>query len=258
VDAGPPDAGPQAGTLSVVTYNVAGLPQGISASKPAVNTKLISPKLNAFDIVAVQEDFAFHADLISMSTLPYKSTPKTMPGLGDGLNILSKIPFREGPRVGWAKCNGLTNAGSDCLAPKGFHRAELTLGGEDVHVYNLHADASSTPKDQEARRAQVAQLLALINVDSAGKALIVLGDTNMDAADEDQVQSLLTGGPLTDACRALNCAEPDRIDRIMFRNSATLTWTPSNFLVDLTGFLDKDGAQLSDHEPVTVSLAWKR
>jgi exonuclease III len=242
----------------VITYNVAGLPQGISASNPAVNTKLISPKLNAYDIVAVQEDFAFHADLISQLTLPFKTTPKTTPALGDGLNIFAKMPFREGPRAAWTKCNGITNAGSDCLAPKGFQRADLTLGGEEVHVYNLHADASSTPKDQEARRAQVVQLLSAINAASAGKALIVLGDTNMDAADEDQVQSLLTGGPLTDACRVLNCAEPGRIDRIMFRNSATLTWTPSNYLVDLTGFLDKDGAQLSDHEPITVSLAWKR
>lgn len=43
-------------TLKVLTYNVAGLPDIISSGNPAVNTVKISPKLNAFEFVAVQED----------------------------------------------------------------------------------------------------------------------------------------------------------------------------------------------------------
>jgi hypothetical protein len=42
----------QAGTFSVLTYNVAGLPLGFSSSSPEVNTVQISPRLNAFDLVA--------------------------------------------------------------------------------------------------------------------------------------------------------------------------------------------------------------
>lgn len=48
------------GSLTVLSYNVAGLPNLISSSNPLVNTKLISPKLNDYDIVNVQENFAYN------------------------------------------------------------------------------------------------------------------------------------------------------------------------------------------------------
>ncbi len=44
-----PDAGEGSsvsGSLRVLTYNVAGLPQGVSGGNPIVNTPLISPLLN--------------------------------------------------------------------------------------------------------------------------------------------------------------------------------------------------------------------
>ena len=61
-----------AGTFSVLSYNIAGLPGGsscpyhtnsplifrpepLSSSKPKTNTPLISPQINHFDIVHVQE-----------------------------------------------------------------------------------------------------------------------------------------------------------------------------------------------------------
>jgi hypothetical protein len=62
-------------SFSLLTYNVAGLPEGISASHPAKNTPLIGPLLNDYEIVEVQEDFAYHAQLIASSTHPYQTTP---------------------------------------------------------------------------------------------------------------------------------------------------------------------------------------
>ncbi len=43
------------GVLDVLTYNVAGLPEGISSSNPATNTPLLAPKLAPYALVHVQE-----------------------------------------------------------------------------------------------------------------------------------------------------------------------------------------------------------
>jgi len=58
------------GTFSGLTYNVAGLPQGLSGSNPATNTRLISPLLNTYDLVLNQEDFWYHADLMQFAQHP--------------------------------------------------------------------------------------------------------------------------------------------------------------------------------------------
>ena len=44
-------AGVESGELSVMTYNVAGLPQGLSGSNPVENTWQIGAKLEAFELV---------------------------------------------------------------------------------------------------------------------------------------------------------------------------------------------------------------
>ena len=43
-------------TFNVLSLNVAGLPAILSSSDPAVNTVQMSPLLNNYDIVSVQED----------------------------------------------------------------------------------------------------------------------------------------------------------------------------------------------------------
>src|SRR5215207_8725334 len=50
------------GELSMLTYNVAGLPQEISTVNPEDHLPLISPLLNDYDIVMTQEDFDFWVD----------------------------------------------------------------------------------------------------------------------------------------------------------------------------------------------------
>ncbi|MET0594862.1 MAG: hypothetical protein ABW133_19330, partial [Polyangiaceae bacterium] len=45
------------GEFTALTYNVAGLPEAFSGSQPATNTPLISPLLNDYDLVLVQEDW---------------------------------------------------------------------------------------------------------------------------------------------------------------------------------------------------------
>ncbi len=104
-----------------------------------------------------------------------------------------------------------------------------------------------------ARDAQVDQLNQAIAQLSKGRPVIVAGDTNMKGTDEATLQKLLTGSSLECACRTLKCPEPERIDRILFRSSATLTLSAKSFAVE-SSFVDASGKPLSDHEPVTATF----
>ena len=108
------------GSFNVLTYNIAGLWDPISQSNPSVNTIKISPKLNPYNIVCVQEDFDYHSDLVTHVTHPYHSNHSGGSTSGDGLNRLSIFPFTAHKRITWNDCYGTFNNGNDCLASKGF------------------------------------------------------------------------------------------------------------------------------------------
>lgn len=250
------EAGPADGMMRVLSYNVAGLPDFISGSNPLVNTPLMSARLNEFDLVLVQEDFSYHAQLSVDADHLYQSMPGGGGTLGDGLNRFSRSAFEDFQRTGWTQCNGLVDAGSDCLTEKGFSVGLHELGaGAAVDVYNLHMDAGGSQADIAARQAQIQQMLGTISARSVDRAIIVAGDTNMDEEDEADFVTLLQGAGLTDACRELECDDEYRIDRIMFRSSAQVELRPTSWLVDLS-FADANGEQLSDHEAVVVEFDW--
>lgn len=251
------------GTLAVLTYNVAGLPLGLSKSDPYTNTPLISPLLNAYALALMQEDFAFTTQLASQALHPYKSTPGT-PALGtfmnDGLTRFSNYKFTGHTRVKWTACNGIADQGSDCLASKGFSVAVTALGpGVEVDVYNLHMDAGNSTGDLTARAAQVDQLLLEIASRSAGRAIIVAGDTNINPSknveNAQMLAKLLQQAQLTDACVHTACGETDRIDRVMYRSSAAVKLEALSWQID-PSFVDSAGDPLSDHEAVGVLMSW--
>jgi hypothetical protein len=91
---------------------------------------LIGPLLNAYNVVNIQEDFAYHDILYKNITLPYKSKFVANTVFGDGLNTVSTIPFVDFKRIKWNQCNG-----TDCLTPKGFSYCRLRFN-EDV-IYRL-------------------------------------------------------------------------------------------------------------------------
>lgn len=252
-------AGPEpekpTGTFDFLTYNVAGLPEGLSGSNPAVNIPLISPRLNGFDMALVQEDFAYHATLRAGALHLFQSIPSTeapffYSDLGDGLNRFSMLEVGALYRVPWEKCNGLLTCGSDCFTPKGFSMGPTLVNGIQVDVYNLHMDAGSCAEDVEARADQVRQLVSYMNTYSAGRALIVAGDFNM----KDLPTTLTSGMKLTDACQRLACGD-NRIDKVLFRSSSSLTLEPLIWAIP-TGFVDGQGKDLSDHKPVAVRFRW--
>jgi endonuclease/exonuclease/phosphatase family metal-dependent hydrolase len=247
------------GAFDLLTYNVAGLPEGISGSNPVANHPQISPLLNQYDIALVQEDFAYHDLLSQDAEHPHQSVPKepgAFPDMGDGLNRFSVFPFGELLREAWEQCSGFVGAANDCLTSKGFSVAATELApGVLVDIYNLHMDAGGGAEDVAARDAQTQQMLATIESRSAGMAIIVAGDTNMGSDDEASLQMLLQGAQLEDACRVLACGENSRIDRIMFRSSDQIELSAESWRVD-TSFVDGDGNDLSDHEAVGVDFSW--
>jgi endonuclease/exonuclease/phosphatase family metal-dependent hydrolase len=260
----PDEAGevtPASGEFTLLTYNVAGLPQGFSSSNPEVNMPQISPLLNAYNLVLAQEDFSYHAELSLEAEHPDQSIPyATTHGeetIGDGLNRFSDFPFSPVERIPWPGCNGLLDCASDCLATKGFSVARHTFaGGLEMDIYNLHMEAGGCPEDETIREDSMTLLLDEVATRSNDIAVIIAGDFNLhhdDAIDLEQLQRLLDVGFL-DSCWSLDCGD-EHIDRIFFRGTDTIELNVQMWSVP-PEFVTPDGEDLSDHEPVTATIQY--
>jgi hypothetical protein len=267
------------GEFLALTYNVAGLPEGISSSRPLRNTPLISPLLNGYDLVVVQESWqtpdpnpmaplrVYHELLAADAEHPYKSVPAPQPLgsdprrpsalLADGLNMFSQFPFEETIRVAW---NGCDDSAADCLALKGFSMARTTLAeGVVIDVYNLHMEAGGNAHDEELREEGVTQIVEFMRANSAGNAVIMGGDFNLhtdEEPDSSTFQRLLAEGGLTDVCAALECPSPGRIDKWVFRSSDRIEIEPLSHRFETDVFAGPDGDGLSDHDALAVRFRW--
>ena len=250
---------PRSGDFTMLSYNVAGLPQEISTVHPKDHIPLISPLLDEYDVVVTQEDFDwwrpaldgfdfvhYHERLRAEATQPHKTAQYPGPEatgvdlakrpelqVGDGLGVLSRFPFSDEARVPWDGCfGGFTGPGAaDCLSAKGFAMVRLELAdGVEVDLYTLHAEAGGSAEDQQLQADDFAQLADYMTAHSQGRAIIVGGDTNLhtdsdhpdasgDADDEIWAKFLADTG-LTDACDATKCPETDSIDKIAYRSGA--------------------------------------
>lgn len=323
-----PPEGSQEGSFDALSYNVAGLTDPISGSEPATNSALISPLLNAYDLVLLQEDWEdhfdqqgldrpdpvpasfYHHEIVSEVDHPYRSEPGHHPYgtdlrrlptgpplIADGLNRLSRSPFDEVERVMWRTCHGeltvtvveeilkaaglhealeplgvtgdegLVDGGSaDCGAQKGFSFARTELApGVEVDVYNLHGDAGGHVNDVAAREDNFAQLADFINERSAGRAVVLGGDTNLQIDRDDPIRE--TDGQvwedfqadtgLIDVCAAIDCGDDDAvIDKFAFRSGGGVEVTPTDHSFERERFTRDDGEPLSDHDPLVVTFDW--
>jgi hypothetical protein len=269
------------GSFSALTYNVAGLPEGISGSHPSRFTQIISPRLNAYELVLVQESWqepdpyppellglhVYHQILAADADHPYKSEPLPLPLnkdserpsaiVSDGLNRFSRFPFETVVRQRWVECD---NSAADCLSLKGFSVARTELAPRvTVDIYNLHMEAGGTANDDRLRRDDVLALVDFIHTYSDRRAVIVGGDFNLHIEDEPDgttFQMLLDGAALTDVCTELGCPEPDRIDKFLYRSGGAITLTATSWSNEDAKFRSDEGEPLSDHDPVAVTFDW--
>ncbi|GIU84991.1 MAG: hypothetical protein KatS3mg008_1766 [Acidimicrobiales bacterium] len=274
----------RSGEFTALTYNVAGLPQGISGSDPAENTPLIAPLLDDFDLVLLQESWktpdpnpvaplrVYHEILEEASSHPYKSEAAPQPLgknpdrptalLSDGLNRFSRFPFDRLVRVPWNGCFGDARVGAaDCLAFKGFSVALTRIAeGVEVDVYNLHAEAGSEPQDQQLQAEDFRQLAEYMIRHSKGRPVIMGGDTNLhvDRPEDKAIwDEFLDATGLKDVCDVLDCGE-DRfvIDKFAFRSAGRVTIEPLEHEFLRERFRRSDGEPLSDHDPLMVRWRW--
>ncbi|MFI5471620.1 jacalin-like lectin [Streptomyces cacaoi] len=261
------------GTFNVLTYNVAGLPEGLSSGHPATNTPLISPRLAAYDIINVQEDFNYHAALYAGDNHPYRTATSGGAGIGDGLNTLSDYAFEDFERVRWNDCTG-----TNCLTPKGFTLSRVRLAeGVFVDLYNVHTNADDSDDALAARRANIDQLSDFIQANSSGNAVLVMGDTNTRYTRAgDNIRTLADENGLTDAwvqrvkggtrptqgTDALLCPttaptnDCEVVDKVFYRGSKLLSLNATRYNNEWASFLDSAGGNLSDHFPHTVDFSY--
>ncbi|MDQ2678163.1 MAG: endonuclease/exonuclease/phosphatase family protein [Actinomycetota bacterium] len=282
------------GSFSVLSYNVAGLPQGISGSEPERNLPLISPLLNAYDVVLTQEDFDwwvpaaglldfanYHTRLRADAVHPYRTDRHPGPqsvgvdgesrGLlvGDGIGIMAKYPLTGEAHHAWKGCFGgvLPDGGAaDCLAMKGFRVVTMTLGdGREVDVYSLHAEAGGTATDQWLQERDYEELAAFIAARGDDRAIVLGGDTNLHTdlvhpdgsggADIAIWDRFLEATGLTDVCTELSCAETGSIDKFAYRSSSTVSLQATSIEFPRERF-SVGGEDLSDHPPVVAGFDW--
>jgi endonuclease/exonuclease/phosphatase family metal-dependent hydrolase len=219
----------------------------------------IGSLLGRYDLVLIQEDFAYGELLRRSVTLPFQTPAFVRAGrfhFGDGLSQFADLAFTALQREPWRACHGLVDSYFDCLTPKGFSSTRQRLAGSvELDVYNVHLDAGPSSADRRARELQVDQLLAAIAERSAGRPVLLAGDTNL-RSEPDLLARFERESGLLDACQVLHCPDPRRIDRVFYRSSPTLTLSARKWSIDRR-FVDAKGRPLSDHLAIAVELDWK-
>lgn len=221
----------------------------------------------------VQEDFNYHASLYANDTHPHRTPTSGGAAFGDGMNTLSDYSFEDFQRVKWNNCTG-----TNCLTPKGFSLARVRLAeGVFVDLYNVHTNADSDDAALAARRANIEQMSDFIQANSAGNAVIVMGDTNTRYTRAgDNIRTLISenglkdpwvdlvkgGTPPAQGSDALLCdsAAPandcEVVDKVLYRGSDLVSLNATRYNNDWKSFLRSDGKHLSDHFPHTVDFSY--
>lgn len=255
-----------AGTLRVLTYNVAGLPDGLSSAEGALLDRMpaIQDRLADYDLVGIQEDFdeTAHAVLTEgtgHAEVRWFSRPLAADRVyGSGLSQLLPQAASAYREEHYDACNGVLDGASDCLASKGFQTSTLLLGGHPLDVINTHHEAGGGGEDNAARLSQVDAVLRAVEDHSAERAVLMTGDFNLRPSDPDDAVPLARydDARLLRACDLLGCPEPDHIDQIRVRSSPRLSLEVLEW-ERVADFVTPDGVDLSDHPAISVLLAWE-
>jgi len=189
---------PHSAEISVLTYNVRGLPWPIALRRGEA-LKRIGQELGRMreegrqpDVVLVQEGFRDEmSDLVKASGYPHWVRGPRREGNGKatsgGLHVLSDIPIVAVRAAAFSDC-----AGFDCLANKGVMLVRLAPEGQpfEIEVVNAHFNArraSAAPLKiaRVAHNHQTDQFTAFVRAHRDERApLLVGGDFNIKHAPE--------------------------------------------------------------------------
>jgi hypothetical protein len=193
--------------ISVLSYNVRGLPPLVTNDDPGSRAPTIGWLANKYDIVLLQEDFEYYGVIGSqmhgrtrirgngMGWDPRRVAAKVFlapiglllphfwPPYGSGLTTYVKSGHYladDHDRVPYNVCGSWFGGTGDCWAAKGYLRVGARQAdGALIDVYNTHLEAGTAKRSLEARRKQLAILAQAIEESSAERAVIVGGDFNL-------------------------------------------------------------------------------
>lgn len=192
-----PSAVVQTAEISVLTYNIRGLPWPIAAGRGQAlreigrELALLRSEGRQPDVVLIQEGFRGEIiELVRRSGYRYWARgPARTEGFGKfaggGLHVLSDEPIVDVKSLPYRHCAGL-----DCLANKGAMMVRLIREGvpTPIDVVNTHMNARSAAKAPAAEtlaahNAQTRELIGFIRANRApGAPMLVGGDFNVKHA----------------------------------------------------------------------------
>jgi endonuclease/exonuclease/phosphatase family metal-dependent hydrolase len=249
--------------VSVLTYNVHGLPGWMAGDEPERRLPRVLAKAVGFQVVLLQEDFAYR-DLVAAE----RRQPEIFHGSGpahpwplfqgSGLTVLASLPAIGVPlRAAYGVCHGWLDAANDCFGNKGFLRVRLVLpNGTALDVWDTHLDAGPGPGDQAARTAQLERLAAAVERHSRDRAVLVGGDFNLDwdsPAERSLLERFAARLGLDFGARTPEGAWHSRLDYLLVR-SGEQTDVEVLDAGMARGYVDDTGAPLSDHPPIEARL----
>jgi len=183
-------------TISVLTLNVAGLPNFLTAQdNPEDRMRLIAKHSKAWDIVAYQEDFVYSEQLdedVNFKTLrgeKFNFWSIFVPWLRkSGLTVKTSYFVERCTFQAFDSCSGYFGQKSDCWVPKGILCARIQSPlGLLIDFCTTHLDAGNDEESHAARREQIKQYNSELprTVTNRPWIRIETGDYNLRLTDVD-------------------------------------------------------------------------
>jgi len=272
-----------ADVVSVLSYNVHGLFRLAAKDDPRNRMPTIGWLANKYDVVLLQEDFEYpdviaaqmqgdvqhrgngiggHPGLLLFKVLFFPFTapiPRFSPPYGSGLTTYAReqldVPEAVA-RAPYDDCAGWVDQRLDCWSRKGWLRTRIrTANGAEVDVYNTHIEAGGDKRSVRSRRRNFETLATAIETHSAGRAVVVGGDFNVDYSrpyDRDIITAFRERVELLDTSAAPELPVWRERDFILYRDGkrAKLSVLEAG---EATEFVSGNRA-LSDHPALYATL----
>jgi len=167
--------------LSVLLFNVWNLPGICTDGKSRERALAISPHLNAYDVVILNEAFTNKDALLKGVVHEHQFVLKRQwfTIFDSGVIILSKYPI-----VRTCSEHYTMRRSYDWFAAKGLAMCTIDVNGTLVDVYGTHMQAGNSVAEAQARSSQSEQVAKAVqawspNTSTSGRAVIFAGDLNM-------------------------------------------------------------------------------